>query len=500
MPGNAALLIDLENFYIGREDIWSKAHGQEPYEFPVDLDSLCSFAKSIAGDRRLIVQRAYANFNDRRPGAGERRWDYYLQPQPRFLMEQGIEPVQVFRFPGGNNKNAADMKMAMDATALLQAPSSVDFFVIVTGDSDFIPLVLELKRAGAEAAVIGVTGCTKPIFERYCDRFEYFEDLLAARELQRDESGELDVVREAIAALVSLRSPIKFAAVKPLLSEQLGASFDPMRYGCESTGDFLRKNAAALGIEVRRGEHDWELAAAGAQDGGNPRGAAVNGEARDDAPSAEAGSLAIAESGDFEAMPLLALDAIGIDEAPPPGSPSAVERSAEPHTAKLYRDLLKQGIPRCYVVDYDDWNMIVDAVYGIAAPAEGQPPPQIVHQELLEEVTEQCSEQGMVDAGRKVRDVCFQLFKAGCFHCAEAGAEPSLADFHWSRPAVLDPRIEEVDHLVERAWSYLAQLLSRRLEQRGNGPQVQAAALSELFAGPDPTDEDVAMIARIASV
>ena len=84
MPGNAALLIDLENFYIGREDNWTKSHAGESYEFPVDLDSLCAFAKDIAAGRRLTVQRAYANYNDRRPGAGERRWDYYLQPQPRF--------------------------------------------------------------------------------------------------------------------------------------------------------------------------------------------------------------------------------------------------------------------------------------------------------------------------------------------------------------------------------------------------------------------------------
>src|SRR5690606_35657427 len=124
---------------------------------------------------RLTVARAYANFNDRRPGDGDRRWDYYLQPLPRFLMEQGIEPVQVFRFPGGSNKNAADMRLAMDATALMNGRAAIDLFLLVTGDSDFIPVVIELKRGGARVMVIGVTGCTKPIFNRYCDRFEYFE-------------------------------------------------------------------------------------------------------------------------------------------------------------------------------------------------------------------------------------------------------------------------------------------------------------------------------------
>ena len=69
----------------------------------------------------------------------------------------------------------------MDATALLNGDASGDLFILVTGDADFIPVVLELKRRGAEVAVIGVMWHTKPVFQRYCDRFEYFEDLVAKR-------------------------------------------------------------------------------------------------------------------------------------------------------------------------------------------------------------------------------------------------------------------------------------------------------------------------------
>lgn len=483
MPGNAALLIDLENFYIGREQNCSRAQPGEVYEFPVDLDSLCAFARDIAGGRRLIVQRAYANFNDRRPGDGEKRWDYYLQPQPRFLMEQGIEPVQVFRFPGGNNKNAADMKMAMDATALLQSPSNVDLFVIVTGDSDFIPLVLELKRSGAECVVIGVSHCTKPIFERYCDRFEYFEDLLAARELQRNDKGEIEAVKTALQVLIEKRAPIKFAAVKPLLSDELGFRFDPTRFGCESTGDFLRKFAAQLAISVRRGDHDWELVAPG-----DPT--AMKQEDLEAAVRTAAARTPAIDDSDSVG------DADGAARASrfpaPRVAPIGVEN--EQHSVEIYRDLLRQGLPRCYVVSYDDWNMIVDAVFNLCAPADGQPAPKILHQDLLTEVADQCTQQGMRDAARKVRDVCFQLFKAGCFHCAEDGSEPGVIDFHWSRKAMLDPTIEDVDGLVERAWKFLAQLLWRRLEQRGYTSGIQEKAFLELVAGNEPTDEDVDLV------
>lgn len=506
MAGNAALLIDLENFFIGREQNHQRAHPDETYEFPVDLDSLCAFAKSIAGGRRLTVSRAYANFNDRRTGAGEKRWDYYLQPLPRFLMEQGIEPVQVFRFPGGNNKNAADMKMAMDATVLLQAPSAVDFFVLVTGDSDFIPLVLELKRSGAQVFVIGVSHCTKPIFERYCDRFEYFEDLLAAREMKRGDKNDLFAVKAALATLVSSSTPIKFAAVKPLLSDELGFRFDPTRFGSESTGEFLRKNAAALGIAIRRAEHDWEIA--GPWDGAGVAGAAERALGGD----LENGSSDAPDSIDSEggSWPADDLSARSIDDPGAAlgnnGGGRAVRRvsaasppKSEVQTAELYRDLLRQGVPRCYVVEYDDWNRIVDTVFEIAAGPEGGPVPRIVHPELLAEVTELCSEKGMVEASRKVRDACFQLFKSGCFLCADESADEGKVDFHWSKPARLDPAIQDVDGLVERAWTFLYQLLAKRLDQRGLSAEPQIEPLIELFGGVDPTDEDVALIRSIAA-
>jgi uncharacterized LabA/DUF88 family protein len=451
MTGSAALLIDLENFYLGRETNYVRSHPDELYDFPIDLDSLCNFAADMAGQRRLVVRRAYANFNDRRPGSGDRQWDYYLQPLPRFLMEQGVEPVQVFRFPGGGNKNAADMRLALDATALRLGPTqgTVDLFIIVTGDADFVPLVLELKRTGAEVAIIGVEGSTNPIFQRYADRFEYFGELLAARDLRREDQYELQPVRAALQRLLERNSPINFAAVKPLLSAELATPFNPLRFDCESTGDFLRKHAAGLGIVTRRGEHDWEV------------------------------RLRV-EGDPVETV------------AAPAGGTGESGAAGEPHSSGLYRDLLRQGIPRCYVVDHDDWIVITDSVFrrvgGAARPA-------VLHQDLVDDITDDCVLTGMTDAVRKVRDVAFQLFKAGCFHCADDGPAASRTDFHWSRPAVLAPDIASADDLRERCWAFLARLLRRRLEQRGT-PSLQTGALAELLCGPEPTERDTAAIER----
>lgn len=458
MAGSAALLIDLENFFLGRESNYSRTHQGGTYEFPIDLESLCSFATDIAGRQRLVVRRAYANFNDRRPGSGERQWDYYLQPMPRFLMERGVEPVQVFRFPGGGNKNAADMRLAMDATVLRQAPTVIDLFILVTGDADFIPVVLELQRTGAHVVVIGVEGCTNSIFQRYCDRFEFFEDLLAARELQRLDDHDLTPVRSAMRAILERRSPIKFAAVKPLLSDELGTPFNPSRFGCDSTGDFLRKHATSLGVVLKRGDHDWEV---------SPR--SLDGAEPDDV--------------DVDATAATPLE-------------SDAGAGSEGHTVEVYVETLRTGMPRCYVVGNSDLRAITEAVFQTVTDGSGKRIP-VMHPDLLHRVTETCTANGMDEAGRKVRDVIFQLFKAGCFQCAVEGPQYGLTDFHWSKPAMLAADLDSPIALRRRCFDYLIKLLGRRLELRGASQRVQAAPAVELLCGAEPHEDDVALVREL---
>ena len=65
MSGNAALLIDLENFYLAREAT-AGGGNDDPYDVIHDLERLCGFAQGLVGRaRRLIVRRAYADFMTR---------------------------------------------------------------------------------------------------------------------------------------------------------------------------------------------------------------------------------------------------------------------------------------------------------------------------------------------------------------------------------------------------------------------------------------------------
>lgn len=195
MSRNAALLIDLENFYLAREST-AESITEDPYDVIGDLERLCRFAQDLVGqERRLIVRRAYADFSASRLNddmeIGRPRREYFLRSVPTVLMDQGIEPVQVFRFPGGGrgvSKNAADMRLAMDAIGLID---NVDFFILVTGDKDFIPLVLELRQRGGYVVGLGAHGSIARTLTAYCDEFHEFEQLAAeARREAEDESLE----------------------------------------------------------------------------------------------------------------------------------------------------------------------------------------------------------------------------------------------------------------------------------------------------------------------
>lgn len=440
-PSHSIFLIDLENFFLSREKNFNRALSSESYGFSYDLEKLCQFSVSLAGKRRLIVRRAYAPFNVFRsldPGGK----DYYLQHLPALLMEQGIEPIQVFRYPGGGHKNAADMRLAMDATSLLSTRGGIEQVILVTGDSDFIPLALELRSRGAEVVVVGVKNSTSTVLQRYCDRFEFFEDLVAEQEVEAGTGDDAGVVREALRRLLVRHRVLKFAAVKPMLSRELPEPFDPTRFGCEDTSDFLREHKERLGIGVRQGIDDWEIFLP-----------AANG-------------------------------APGTGGELPQGPPD-------------YFQVLAKGYPAIYVVPYADLIRITEAVFD-AAGGSGLTRPRVFHADLIRAISDECSASGMMHAEGKVKKVLYQVFKGGCFLAADDMAGPEERDFRWSRPARLDSTIVDAPMLREWTLHFVVEVLLSRLREIGF-PDVDLPRLAELLFGPAPAPEQMHLLNEIVS-
>ena len=109
---------------------------------------------------RIIVKRAYAD------------WSVEANKRDQ-LLELGIEPVHLFHSTRGG-KNSSDIRLAIDAIELLHQ-SPVDTFIIVSSDSDFVPLVSKLRSAGKTVIGAGREAVVSRTLVRSCDRYFYLE-------------------------------------------------------------------------------------------------------------------------------------------------------------------------------------------------------------------------------------------------------------------------------------------------------------------------------------
>ncbi|MBI4331845.1 MAG: NYN domain-containing protein [Chloroflexi bacterium] len=126
----------------------------------VGLDSIQWLFDQISDVGRIIVKRAYADWSD----AGNKRDQ---------LLELGIEPIQQFH-GGPIGKNSSDIRLAIDAIELLHQ-SPIDTFVIVSSDSDFIPLVNKLRAAGKIVIGAGRQATAPRTLVISCDRYYYLD-------------------------------------------------------------------------------------------------------------------------------------------------------------------------------------------------------------------------------------------------------------------------------------------------------------------------------------
>lgn len=84
-----------------------------------------------------------------------------------------------------SGKNSADIRMVVDALDLCYTKSHVDTFVIISGDSDFSPLVSKLRENAKVVIGIGVKNSTSDLLIANCDEFIYYDDLVREEEVKR---------------------------------------------------------------------------------------------------------------------------------------------------------------------------------------------------------------------------------------------------------------------------------------------------------------------------
>jgi len=112
---------------------------------------------------KIVAKKAYADWNR-------------FAPYTASLHEAAIELVEIPR-RSQTGKNSADIRLCVDAMDLAYSKDHIDTFVIVSGDSDFSPLVSKLKELGKRVIGMGLADSTSKLLRDNCDEFIYYEDL-----------------------------------------------------------------------------------------------------------------------------------------------------------------------------------------------------------------------------------------------------------------------------------------------------------------------------------
>ncbi|HEX2027174.1 MAG TPA: NYN domain-containing protein [Nitriliruptorales bacterium] len=146
-----ALFIDYENLAIGARETG--------FRFEVG-----PLADVLAERGRLVVRRAYAD------------WHLFSDDR-RELVDGHVELIDIPQRQDSVRKNAADIKMAVDAMELAFTSRYVSTFVIVSGDSDFTPLVNKLRALDRRVIGVGIRGSTSAMLPPACDEFIFYDRL-----------------------------------------------------------------------------------------------------------------------------------------------------------------------------------------------------------------------------------------------------------------------------------------------------------------------------------
>ena len=201
----------------------------------VGLGSIQWLFDQVSDIGRIIVKRAYAD------------WSIASNKRDQ-LLEFGIDPIHVFRSASGG-KNSSDIRLVIDAVELLYQ-STVDTFVIVSSDSDFVPLVSKLRAAGKTVIGAGRQAIVSPTLVKSCDRYFYLDEGGTTRKRVRSpkkQETETLLIRAAKATIDEEGRVLGSKLHQTLL--RLDPSFD---FRSSSYSTFTKYLEASPGVKVIR--------------------------------------------------------------------------------------------------------------------------------------------------------------------------------------------------------------------------------------------------------
>jgi uncharacterized protein (TIGR00288 family) len=229
-----AVFVDFENLAIG-------VRKMKTGRFEVQL-----VLKRLLEKGRIVYKRAYCD------------WTHYREALNEFHA-QGIEMIDIPQSKV-SGKNSADIRMVVDALDLCYSKEHIDVFALISGDSDFSPLVSKLKENNKRVIGCGAKNSTSDLLIANCDEFIYYDDLLraakktkaASKKGQTDEDKRQEAIERVLEVLPSVEQdydPLWGSALKQAI-RRVHPGFNEGYYGYRSFSDLLEDLKAKGLIEL----------------------------------------------------------------------------------------------------------------------------------------------------------------------------------------------------------------------------------------------------------
>ncbi len=236
-PHNLALFCDFENVALGVRD------AKYPrFDMQLVLERLL-----LKGN--IVVKKAYCD------------WERYKDFKAS-MHDTAFELIEI-PHTRQSGKNSADIRMVVDALDLCYTKDHIDTFVVISGDSDFSPLVSKLRENAKVVIGVGVKNSTSELLVNNCDEFMFYDDLVrkppkrkaapkkkaqkkAARrsgiksEADKQDEG-IDLVVDTAEALTDERGDRVWGSMIKQTLKRRRPGFSESYYGFRSFGDLLEE-------------------------------------------------------------------------------------------------------------------------------------------------------------------------------------------------------------------------------------------------------------------
>ena len=217
-----AVFLDLENIALGARDA----------KYP-SFD-VAKVLERLLLKGHIVVKKAYCDF------------DRYKEFK-RGLHEAAFELIEIPHVRQ-SGKNSADIRMVVDALDLCYTKGHVDTFAIISGDSDFSPLVSKLRENAKTVIGVGVKNSTSDLFINNCDEFIYYDDLVR----KEKQKGRRRSTPKAAPTPEPARAEVNVAEEPDLKGPDVNDAFELIVDTLEAVGEERGENEPIWGSMIKQ--------------------------------------------------------------------------------------------------------------------------------------------------------------------------------------------------------------------------------------------------------